>query len=224
MNRPPSQRATPSGNVPGEAGSASATPVSGAAFWRVLGMGVLMGFVLGLSLLWLLQRPQVAPIVVHAPPTPAPLVTPTPAPIQVHVSGAVAQPGLYTLSAGARVNEAVQAAGGLLPNAAGETVNLAAFVGDGARLHVAAEGELVPPELAREIAGDTRSGSMPAHAALVNLNTATQAELETLPGIGPAKALEIIAARPFDSIEDLDRVPGIGATTLDELRPLVTIQ
>ena len=59
---------------------------------------------------------------------------------------------------------------------------------------------------------------------MVNLNTATATDLETLPGIGPSKAAAIIANRPYSTVDDLDKVPGIGPSTLEQLRPLVTVQ
>lgn len=142
----------------------------------------------------------------------------TPAAVYVHVSGAVAAPGLYVLGDGARVVDAVAAAGGFTASADDGAVNLARPVSDGEQLHVPIEGE----------APDAGGGSATQRAdARVNLNTADVAQLDTLPRIGPALAQRIIDWREangrFTSIEDLLAVPGIGDKMLEALRDLVGI-
>lgn len=139
-------------------------------------------------------------------------------PIVVHVAGAVAAPGVYELPAGARVAEAIEAAGGAAPDADLDRLNLAARLADGQRVHVARVGA---PNDAGGSAAATDDGS------LVNLNTATPAELESLPGIGPVLAQAIIEAREarggFRSIRDLLAVRGIGEGRFADVRAHVTV-
>lgn len=141
--------------------------------------------------------------------------------IFVHVGGAVRSPGLYRLPEGARVDDAVQAAGGVLEDADLDALNLAARVKDGDKV-------LVP---SRDGSGEAVAGGGGAAGGmaggLVNLNTATLADLETLPGIGPALAQRIIDFREsnggFRTVEDLLEVPGIGAKKFEELKDHVTV-
>ena len=188
---------------------------------------------------FMLRRPDPAPIVLHAPPTAAPTVTPlptaTPAPMIVFVSGAVARPGIYGLPAAARVADAIAAAGGLSAEANGAIVNQAEPLWDGVQVHVPSLDTTVtlapePPSgvSGSEATGPTTTGQSSAAPSgvggLINVNNAAATELETLPGIGPSKAAAIIANRPFSTVDDLERVPGIGARTIEQLRPLVTVQ
>lgn len=124
--------------------------------------------------------------------------------VTVVVEGAVANPGRYTLPWGARVEALVQRAGGLAPDAAAELVNGARPLTDGQRV-------VVPRE--RSASGEAR----------ISLNEAGPGALERLPGIGPALAARIVAARPFGRIDELQRVRGIGPVTLEKLRPRVTL-
>lgn len=144
--------------------------------------------------------------------------------LQVHVLGAVVQPGVYQLNRGARVADALQAAGGTLPTAELGTLNLAKPLFDG-------EQVLVPAPVAA--AGGSGSESPTASSSvvggqLINVNTATAAELDTLPYIGPSKAAAIIAYRQqhgaFTQVDDLLQVPGIGEATLAKFRDLVTVK
>jgi competence protein ComEA len=131
----------------------------------------------------------------------------------VSVVGLVAEPGLVTLSSGARVADAVEAAGGLLPEADPASVNLAAPVADGQQVAVG-----VPPAAG---AGTLAAAPAPAGGGPVNLNTADVGRLDALPGIGPVLAQRIVDHReqhgPFGSVEDLQDVPGIGPAILDGL-------
>nr|WP_211160500.1 ComEA family DNA-binding protein [Microbacterium sp. MF43] len=140
----------------------------------------------------------------------------TPAPLYAHVSGAVVSPGLYVLDAGARVVDAVAAAGGFARDADQAAVNLARPVTDGEQLHVPRAGEAS----AAAAAGDSSAG-------LIDLNAADAVTLETLPRVGPALAQRIIEWRDangrFTAIEDLLAVPGIGDKMLDSLRDLVRV-
>jgi len=137
----------------------------------------------------------------------------------VHVSGAVDRPGLVTLVAGQRVGDAIVAAGGAHPDARLDRLNLARQVVDGEQIHVPRVGEDAPPPAAAASRGVLPDGR-------IELNLASAAELETLPGIGPARAQAIIAARderPFRVPGDLRRVPGIGEATFQRLAPLVAV-
>lgn len=140
--------------------------------------------------------------------------------VAVDVVGAVQKPGLYYLPADSRVDDAIKAAGGLAPDANRDAVNLATRVKDEQQLRVP------------RVEDETEHASIPPVAspetrARVDLNAADARALEELPGIGPATAREIIAYRsshgPFQAVDQLDDVPGIGAVTLSSLRDLVTV-
>lgn len=139
--------------------------------------------------------------------------------LYVHVYGAVARPGLYRLDADARVVDVIAAAGGFTDDADPSGVNLARAVVDGEQLQVTRVGEVAATPDDGE--GATTVGGT------VNLNTADEAALDTLPRIGPALAGRIIAWREengsFTSVEDLLAVPGIGEKMLAALRDLVTV-
>jgi competence protein ComEA len=148
------------------------------------------------------------------------------------VSGAVARPGLYGLAVPARVGDALVAAGGLTEEANRIAVNQAELLWDGAQVHVpelqagedGATAEMLPPVGISGGPNAGRSGMAVAAGGLVDLNTASATELEGLSGIGPSKAEAIIANRPYASVDDLERVPGIGAKTVGQLRDLVTVR
>jgi competence protein ComEA len=144
--------------------------------------------------------------------------------VVVHVAGAVAAPGVQRLPAGARVVDAVDAAGGAAPDADLGRINLAAVLADGQQVYVPRAGESPPaPITPSSGAPDGAAGTV----ALVDLNTATAAELEELPGVGPTTAGAIIAHReqhgPFGSVDDLLDVRGIGEAKLEQLRDLATV-
>lgn len=157
---------------------------------------------------------------------------PPPPPLVIYVGGAVVQPGLVQLPDGARVADAVAAAGGLRPDADAGRLNLAEKLRDGARLYVLAVGEVVAPPVAGQVGtpganpGSTATGDGTGGAP-VDLNTATEAELDALPGVGPATAAAIVAHRGtigrFSSVEQLADVRGIGPAKLETLRPLVRV-
>jgi len=201
---------------------------------------------LGLAVWWL-RDPRASAVVVVPPPTRAPGPTATPVKVHVYVSGAVLRPGLVVLSEEARAADAVGAAGGFQPDADRVAVNLAAPLQDGWQLHVPATtdgggpDQRSPPGAGAGPAGSVGpltglgaggagadSGGPGAGAGRVNVNTAGAAELETLPGIGPALAERIVAHRaaqgPFASVDDLLAVSGIGEKTLARLRDLVTVR
>lgn len=152
--------------------------------------------------------------------------------IVVDVDGAVAHPGLYKLPADSRVQAALAAAGGLSPQADAHRINRAAKLHDGQKLYVLSQGESTPPLAASSGQGcegqactsaeGGLSGSDPEGQGLVNINTANAAQLTQLPGVGPAIAQKIIDYRtangPFTSVDDLTKVPGIGAAKLAQIK------
>ena len=140
------------------------------------------------------------------------------------------RPGVYELVAGARVQEAVLAAGGCLASAAPQGINLARAVADGEQLVVPTQEEWeAGGASAVAPTGETAPGDSAgaAQGGVVNLNTADATALETLPGVGPATAAKIVDEReangPFQSVEDLARVSGIGSKKIEAIRDLVTI-
>lgn len=196
-----------------------------------IGLGAALALVALLGVAWLV-RPAAAPPEVALPFTASTVATPltttttAPAPLVVHVAGAVITPGLHELAAGARVADALAAAGGLRPDADATSINLAAPLSDGTRLYVPVAGE-VPPPVALGATGPGSASGADFPAAAVNLNTADEKELDGLPGVGPATAAAIITYRQeaggFASVDELLDVPGIGDAKLEQLRPLVTV-
>ena len=166
----------------------------------------------------------------------APLDTLAPTRIAIHVVGAVQQPGVYHLVVGARGDDALRAAGGPTRDADVRRVNLAAPLMDGQQFVVPRVGERLTttvPSLGSVVggqsAGDTgiNSGVILGAPLLVDLNQATVAELDQLPGVGPSTARAIIDHRtrngPFASVDDLLAVRGIGPAKLAELKPFVRV-
>lgn len=179
--------------------------------------------------LWLLRSPAAPPeaslpFASTTAATSASSTSTASATLVVHVAGAVVAPGIHELPAGARVVDAVQAAGGLTPAADLTRINLAAPVADGERVYVVATGEAAPPPAGGAAAG---AGGDSAGAGPVNINTADAAALDALPGVGPATAAAILEHRgkigAFTSVDQLLDVPGIGEAKLEALRDLVTV-
>ena len=162
---------------------------------------------------------------------PAPSPVPDSGRIVVDIVGAVARPGLHELPAASRVADAVEAAGGLSADADRMRLNLAEPLSDGARLWVPAVGESAGPEVVSVTAGTVdgaRAGvSAAAGGAPLNVNTASAAALEGLPGIGPTLATAIVEHRqrsgPFSTVDELVEVSGIGPVKLEQIRPLATV-
>lgn len=178
--------------------------VAGAGFWYV--------------------RSLPAPVQVRSGPSGALVAAPTasasPATvILVDVAGWIRRPGVYEFAEGARVIDAIDAAGGARPGAVLSSLNLAAPLVDGTQV-------LVPKESQSALTTETGTGTSGA-TGLVNVNSATNAELETLPGIGEVLAQAIVDHRtengPFTSVEQLVDVSGIGDATLENIRELVTV-
>ncbi len=192
-------------------------------FWLVA-FGVAVGLMGAGLILLISNRPRGQPVTLLAPPTPPPM--------WIHVAGAVSNPGLVSLPTGSRVQDAIQAAGGLLPEANAGSLNLAALLQDGDRIVVPARLPTAAPQ--ESDPGSTSAATPPAKSLdvqpevkRININTATLAELDTLPGIGPVTAQSIIAYReahgPFNSIEEIMDVPGIGPVTFERIKDLITV-
>lgn len=187
-----------------------------------IALGVLIGLLAGGFILLAARQPQGEPITLLAPPTPGPMV--------VQVSGEVTSPGVYSLPAGSRALQAIEAAGGLTKKADLDQINLAAALVDGEHILVPAR-QPTPrsplPTLTPRITLPTPTVLIPSINNPVNINTASQAELEALPGIGPVYAQQIIAYReaagPFKRIEDILDVPGIRQETFDMIKKLIIV-
>ena len=187
-------------------------------------IGLMAGFVLAAILLIVTRLPAGQPITLEPPPT-RPLLV-------VQIIGAVVKPGVYSMSEGSRVQDAVNAAGGLLAEADPNSVNLAARLEDGEQINISSQNAslnasepLVTPAPFMVVATLTPTVIPPT--SLININTATVEQLDTLPGIGPVTAQSIVTYRqqhgPFQHIEDIMNVPGIGPVTFNKIQKLITV-
>jgi len=174
---------------------------------RLLG-GVLLGALTSALIFLALAEPRGRPLEL--------LPLPTPSPLRIHVAGAVLHPGVYEVPRGSIVQDAVRTAGGPASDADLDRVNLAAGLTDGERIMVPAA-----------VAMGSSSSAPQASDGTLDLNTATAADLEELPGIGPGLARSIVEYReahgPFEVVEDLLLVPGIGPSRLAQIRDLVRV-
>ncbi len=172
--------------------------------------------IIGGAVLLVVTRPEPVQITINPPvPTSTPEPTPTPAPILVYVTGAVNEPETTVeLPVNSRVQDAIDATGGITDDADLTRINVVGILRDGDQVYVPTLGEDTPVSIA------TPSGS-----GVVNVNTATSLELQTLPGVGPALAERIIVYRQefgaFSDIEDLDNVSGIGPALLEGFDGLI---
>ncbi len=193
-------------------------------------LGVLAGFVLAGVLVFVSRAPSGEPIMLQPAPTEAPMA--------VHVIGAVPRPGLYKFPEGARVQDAIDAAGGALADANMDALNLAALLEDGQQLEIPYQAGTEPTDSASTFdlpsSGNGNATDEPTNdnsndassEDLVNINTASLDELDTLPGIGPTTAQKIIDYRdengPFSTIEDIMNVSGIGPATFEDIQAMIT--
>lgn len=139
--------------------------------------------------------------------------------ISVDVSGAVKRPGVYQLKDGARIEDSIKASGGFSENVNSEYVskylNMAQKLSDGSKVYVPAEGESGPTI-------QTASGSN-SNQSKVNINTASQAEIEALPGIGPVTAAKIISTRSYQSIEELSSKKVVSKAVFEKIKDSVVV-
>jgi len=183
--------------------------------WQHILIGLLAGLIISAGI-----------YIVAAPPHGEALIlspAPTESPMKVFISGSVENPGIYQLSLESRVADAIDAAGGFGKEADQTALNLAAKLHDGESIYVPSSHEdLVFSDQGTDTPFVNKQGENS-----LNINAATQEELENLPGIGPSKAAAIIAYReengPFQIIEDINNVPGIGPTIFDQIKSLITV-
>ena len=196
--------------------------------------------VLGGALLWV-RDPRETAVRVIPPPVPSPAPSATPVRLLVYVTGAVVTSKVVELPDGARAEDAIVASGGFSASADPDMVNLAAPLADGQHLHVPAVGEMpraplpgqaLPGTVAGSRFGSTQpgagGGTGTGSGGVININAASAAELESLPGVGPALAGRVVAYRDangaFSSVDDLLAVSGIGAKTLARFRDRVAVR
>jgi competence protein ComEA len=178
-----------------------------------LASGILFGLFLA-ALVWVVARNPTGEAVVLRPP-------PTEKPVIVYITGAVPRPGVYALPQGARMQDAISAAGGFLAEAEKSQINLAALLEDGEKV------DIPYVEGASPIITTPAPEVVTSTTELIDINTASAAELEELPGIGPTTAQKIIDYReqngPFVTTEDIINVSGIGPGTYERIKDLITV-
>ena len=193
--------------------------------WWAVALGVVFGL-LGAGVVLLASQPPRGNAITLLPP-------PTPLRIQVQISGEVQNPGVYALPPESRVQAAVEAAGGLTNKANSQAVNLAAPLEDGSWVQIPSQIQTETPAKV----GTSEDNQVPSNLLsppeespfeYININTADQATLETLSGIGPVTAQKIIAFReengPFTSIEEIQKVSGIGPVTFEKIKDFITVK
>jgi len=183
--------------------------------YRVPIVGVLSALLVTAGAVIYVRRPASQPIEIVEPSLAS---VPSSVELAVYVTGAVQNPGVYYLPEESRVQDAVEAAGGPTVNADLDRVNLAERVHD--------EDQIYFPEIGEENVPSTRMGGL--GEGLIDINRASLAELETLPGIGPALAQSIVDYREahgsFDTVEGIMEVEGIGQGIFEDIRQLITVR
>jgi competence protein ComEA len=188
-------------------------------------IGILIGLCAA-GLILIVSKPSSGePITLIPAPTATetsqPKPTQTETPLYVQIKGEINRPGIYSLPNDARLEDLVSKAGGVTAEADNNRINLALILHDGDYIFIPAEGQEIP-EVARNAPDNSVKDQGNNINYPININDANQDELESLPGIGPAKAADIIAYREmigsFSSLEDLLEISGIGTATLESLR------
>lgn len=179
--------------------------------WQSLSLGILVGSVIMAAALLISLPDRKTPLTL--------LPTSTPAKLEVHISGGVNQEGVIQIPQKSRVKDAIQAAGGLSSEADLKQINLAAYVVDGQKIQIPVQGEKI------NFVNMSGPVSISDEIGLISINTATQKELEKLPGIGEEKAKAIINEREtrgkFLTIDELSSIPGISSKIIEQIRPLL---
>ena len=198
-----------------------------------------VGIIVGAGTITLTKRIQPAPIIIQPPqPTALPAPTATAGPLRVFVNGAVANEAVYELAPDAIVQQAIEQAGGFLPEADQAVVNLALPLQDGMQIYVPTLAEtaeetqpIISSPVVRSDGIEIESGSDTAVASdgeIVNINNATVAELDTLPGIGPSTAEKIVEYRdangPFAAIDEILSVSGIGPAKFEQIQAFISVE
>lgn len=208
------------------------------ATWLDKNRGVVFGILATVAVagagVFYFKQPSPPPIeVVTVEPTATatlpPQATATPKPVRVYITGAIQHEDVYFMPAGSIIKDVVEAAGGFTADADHTRINLAQEVQDQQQIHVPSLDEVNPPPPVQ--GGPTTSTSNtannPATGAVINLNTATVEELDSLPGVGPAIAKRIIEYRSsvggFSSIEQITQVSGIGEATFAKIKAFITV-
>lgn len=143
--------------------------------------------------------------------------------VKASITGAVGKPGVYELADGSVNQDLINLAGGFTRNAdlifVSKEINLAATVKNNSQLYIPQINE----QTLLKSTSQSTSPTSPATSSKININSAPKSKLEELPGIGSATADKIIAGRPYATIEDLDKVSGIGESTLEKLKDLIEV-
>jgi competence protein ComEA len=189
-----------------------------------MAVGLFVGLIIAsLSFIFFRQTRPTGIFITPPAPTTTPQPTVTPSPINIDVKGEVVNAGVFALPAGGIVQDAISEAGGFTANADVDLVNLAQPLSNGMEIRVPAVGDTLTGPVVRGGESVTIDGA----SKVVNINTASLAELETLPNIGPSIAQRIIEYReangPFTIREDIKSVNGIGEGTYEQIEGLITI-
>ncbi|MCB2203038.1 helix-hairpin-helix domain-containing protein [bacterium] len=199
--------------------------------WMQILFGALIGLLITGALLLIARPTQGQPITLDPAPSPTATHPPSPTktlkPIMVQIAGAIQEPGVFALSKESRLSDLIDLAGGLSEAADIDRVNQAAILRDGGYFYIPIEDETIP-ETANNAPGVSNSDGSATYNYPLDLNQASQDELESLPGIGPSKAADILSYReehgPFTSLDDLVNVPGIGEVTVDALMEFLYVE
>ncbi|MFT5197111.1 MAG: competence protein ComEA [Cellvibrionaceae bacterium] len=175
---------------------------------------------------------QPAPIYIQpAASTATPLPTSTPTPVKVFINGEVNRPGVYELPHDSILQDALVLSGGFTDDAYEDIINLAQPLTDGMQVYVPAVSDnalTVPLVSTPPVVGKTESSQTESQGGIINLNTATKEQLETLPGVGPSTAQKILDYREdngvFSSIEDVMNVSGIGPAKFENVASYITVE